>query len=211
MRRTALAVALLITLMGFALPVQAGENSDRARTGVADNREATQHNTDHVTTTDNRNNPTPSINTRTGEATAESTAVKAQTKWIMRLSGEAEVPDGSGDPDGSGVAGLRIRVDEAGLCYSIRVSDIDAVVAAHIHEGGVDVDGPVVIDLAITAAETTTHNGTTAFWQCLTGLDATLLAEIEANPAEYYVNVHTSAFPDGAVRGQLLQAAANRR
>jgi hypothetical protein len=30
-----------------------------------------------------------------------------------------------------------------------------------------------------------------------------LAAEIQANPRGFYANVHTTAFPGGAVRGQL--------
>jgi len=34
-------------------------------------------------------------------------------------------------------------------------------------------------------------------------LAADALADILAHPADYYVNVHTAAFPKGAMRGQL--------
>jgi len=37
---------------------------------------------------------------------------------------------------------------------------------------------------------------------CVTG-SRTLVAAILANSAGYYVNVHTSDYPNGAVRGQL--------
>ena len=36
--------------------------------------------------------------------------------------------------------------------------------------------------------------------------EASLISEIAQNPAGFYVNVHTSDFPGGAVRGQLAQA-----
>ncbi|HXG63850.1 MAG TPA: CHRD domain-containing protein, partial [Blastocatellia bacterium] len=32
---------------------------------------------------------------------------------------------------------------------------------------------------------------------------ADLIKEIRQNPANFYINVHNSEFPDGAVRGQL--------
>jgi hypothetical protein len=38
---------------------------------------------------------------------------------------------------------------------------------------------------------------------CLTGLDKNLLKDILRSPQDYYVNVHTAPFPNGAFRGQL--------
>ena len=38
---------------------------------------------------------------------------------------------------------------------------------------------------------------------CEHGLSRTLLRRIRGNPEAFYVNVHTTDFPDGAVRGQL--------
>ena len=42
--------------------------------------------------------------------------------------------------------------------------------------------------------------------QCATA-DPALAAEIVANPSGFYVNVHTTPFPDGAIRGQLAPSA----
>lgn len=108
------------------------------------------------------------------------------------LRGDVEVPPG--DPDGFGFAKVTIDLDANTLCFRLSVAGTDVPVAAHIHEGGPGVVGPVVVPLEAPADGLA--NG------CVT-VDAALLAAIVTNPGNYYVNVHTAAFPAGAVRGQL--------
>jgi hypothetical protein len=109
------------------------------------------------------------------------------------MTGAAEVP-GPGDPDGVGVAGLVVSVTREKICYVLAVRRIGTAVAAHIHAGAADEAGPVVVPLDPPAR---------GFSANCTDVSADLAAAIIANPAGYYVNVHTADFPNGAIRGQL--------
>ena len=72
---------------------------------------------------------------------------------------------------------------------------------AHIHRGAVGTNGPVEVNLAWP------QDGQSA--DCLTegeagkGLDPGEVQRILANPQAYYVNVHNTDYPSGAIRGQL--------
>jgi hypothetical protein len=114
------------------------------------------------------------------------------------LTGAAEVP-GPGDPDGSGSALVTINEAEGEVCFALIVANITLPAdAAHIHVGEAGVAGDVVVPLAPPDEE-----GASA--GCVIGVDSALIQAILANPAGYYVNVHTSDFPAGAVRGQLME------
>ena len=110
------------------------------------------------------------------------------------LTGATEVP-GPGDPDGSGRAEVSIadRIDQ--FCYEIKdVAGIQPATMAHIHRGAVGVAGPVVVTL-----ETPSDGHSKACQK----VDEAIADEIEANPANFYVNVHNAEYPNGAIRGQL--------
>ncbi|HEX9616056.1 MAG TPA: CHRD domain-containing protein [Anaerolineales bacterium] len=112
------------------------------------------------------------------------------------LTGAAEVP-GPADPDGSGVSSIVLNPGEGRVCFKISVSDILLpAIGAHIHVGTADVAGPVVVPLT-PPDESGISKG------CMSGVDPGLIRAIGQNPAGYYVNVHTTDFPAGAVRGQL--------
>jgi hypothetical protein len=57
---------------------------------------------------------------------------------------EKEVP-GPGDPNGRGQA--EVKVYKAKVCYELGVKRIKPATAAHIHRGGPNVAGPIVVEL----------------------------------------------------------------
>jgi CHRD domain-containing protein len=124
-------------------------------------------------------------------ATGQNRSVNFKTT----LTGAAEVP-GPGDPDGIGTAKVKIKSGTE-ICFSIKARHITLpAAAAHIHVGSRTVAGPVVVTLAPPDASGKAKG-------CVAHLDPALVSAIVHNPDQYYVNVHTSDFPDGAIRGQL--------
>lgn len=93
--------------------------------------------------------------------------------------------------NGSGSATMTIRLGLSRLCYSLTVTGLTDVTAAHIHRVS---NASIVVPL--TAPTGGNSNG------CVT-VDKPLLQEIAQNPAAFYVNVHTMAFPNGQVQGKL--------
>lgn len=111
---------------------------------------------------------------------------------FTHLSGEDEVP-GPGDPDGRGFAFVRWNTHDGTICYNIFVARIEPATAAHIHVGDENTAGPVVQGL-----EAPTNGYSSG---CVDNDE--LAAALDADPGNYYVNVHNAEYPGGAVRGQL--------
>jgi len=109
------------------------------------------------------------------------------------MTGAAEVPT-AGSVDGSGLAA--ITVNGTNVTFSIQVKGISSPVAAHIHEAAAGAPGGVVISFNAPVFTNGFATGT------VTG-DASVVGRLLANPAGFYVNVHTVEFPGGALRGQL--------
>ena len=126
-------------------------------------------------------------------ATIDPSVAPGGREFSTTLTGAAEVP-GPGDPDGSGTAQITLNPGAGEVCFRLEVTGIEPATAAHIHVGTVTEAGPVVRGL--TAPTTGSSEG------CVPA-DRDLIMAIIQNPENYYVNVHNSPFPAGALRGQL--------
>ena len=113
--------------------------------------------------------------------------------YVFGLSGAQEVPIGSGDPDGFGTATLMIDSATNTVDWDFVVSGIDLpLTGAHIHQAPAGTNGGIIVNFggALTGS----------------GLTDADLAAVVADPTNHYVNLHNSAFPGGAIRGQITAA-----
>ncbi|WP_369130222.1 CHRD domain-containing protein [Modestobacter roseus] len=126
-----------------------------------------------------------------------------------------------GEPGASGSFMYRINSDLEIICYDITLDGVTppyqspAKTSTHIHEAARGQSGPPRIALPDPQDDGT---GKLVSSGCLQGPFTTglapegtdtgegfSLAEIEADPAAFFTDNHTAAFPSGAVRGQLTQ------
>jgi hypothetical protein len=126
------------------------------------------------------------------------------TRLAATLSGANEVP-GPGDPDGRGRAFVRLSGTTA--CYVLQWSNIGAPTAAHIHQGGAGVAGPVVVLFFQPGTNAASLPGTLSSVAGCVDVDRALAGRIAASPRDWYVNIHTADFPSGAIRGQLHRSS----
>ena len=128
-----------------------------------------------------------------------------------RLDGANEVPPA--DPDGRGLA--LVRTGRERVCFAVGWTRIGAPIFAHIHAGAAGVNGPVVVlffdvpELAATPPPppAALPDTVSAVAGCVDDQDPATLRAIRRHPADFYVNVHNSEFPGGAIRGQLRRLA----
>ncbi len=106
------------------------------------------------------------------------------------LSGANEIP--SNNSTATGAVTGDYNEEKNILKLNITYTGLDSLTGWHIHRGGVDTTGPVVIDFG------TTFTSPFSFTDTLTTTQ-----EEELKAGLYYVNIHTKDFPNGEIRGQL--------
>ena len=134
------------------------------------------------------------------------------------LSPAEQVPPVTGlDASGSAAITVSVNRSSSGTITSGTVAfDVDyrfpgsaTITGMHVHKAARGSNGPIVIDSGIGTANSitnTTGRGTLFRVADIGASDSAGLATLEsliADPTQYYVNVHTTTNPDGALRGQL--------
>ena len=128
-------------------------------------------------------------------------APQPTASFVTALSGAGEAP-AAGDPNGGGVA--LITISGTTVNFTIIVQGLPTPpTLAHIHRGLLGSAGGVVVNFVTAGGPVAFSNGIATG---TTTISAALAAEILSNPAGFYVNVHTTQFPGGAVRGVLNAA-----
>lgn len=117
-------------------------------------------------------------------------ALAAPVVLTATLNGAAEVE--GGDPDGTGTLSAEVDAEAGDFCYTLTSAKTDKPTMAHVHSGAAGTNGAPVITIDVTSDE------------CI-AVEPDVLRPIVESPGNYYVNIHTAAFPKGAVRGQLTK------
>jgi hypothetical protein len=124
--------------------------------------------------------------------------------FVVPLTGAQEVcaspgtPGTCADQNAIGLAILRISPTTDRVCFRVLWAGIDGTVwGGHIHGPALPgTNAGVVVPLFMR--DLPGSFGTTS--GCLTDADADAIV---AFPRQYYVNIHSTVYPDGAIRGQL--------
>jgi hypothetical protein len=117
------------------------------------------------------------------------------TRFVSFLDGAQEVPPSPSAATGTGVLFLH-RPDNR-LVYTV-TTPLTAALVAHLHAGPPGVAGPIVFPL---------DGGAGVYCGVSNKLTATEITALETGLL--YLNIHTAAFPNGEIRGQVLASAGD--
>lgn len=107
------------------------------------------------------------------------------------LNGNQEVPPVATAASGSGAFMIGADKTVSGSLTTLSI----AGTAAHIHEGGINTNGPVIIALTKTSD---------SVWSVPTGAKISDAQYESYKAGQLYVNVHSAAHKGGEIRGQLI-------
>ncbi|BDA47774.1 hypothetical protein COCOBI_11-0310 [Coccomyxa sp. Obi] len=137
----------------------------------------------------------------------------AAMKYNVTLLPQNQVP-GVPNSGALGYAILKFMPDTSTIYYKLVVSNIYSPIAAHIHGGAPNANGPVI---AVLYSPATPVNSATAMFGKLAngtltpanftgpakGLSFSEFVDKYVKTGNSYVNVHTTQNPDGLIRGQV--------
>jgi len=152
---------------------------------------STSMNPNSSTTSSTSVNPSTTTSSTSANSTTSSTTVQGTVTFRAVLRGNKEVPPNPSSATGEAVIVFnpitrvaKLTVNFAGL----------VPISAHIHRGAEGVAGPVLFLISHA----------TNPMQFLSP-PLTAAQQVDLDNGFYYVNIHTAAYPDGEIRGQLVR------
>lgn len=130
--------------------------------------------------------------------------------YFADLKGSNETPANSSTAFGAGL--VTLDPNNSTLAFDVATSGIASPTASHIHSGAAGGAGGVLINFATSGSAFTSGRvmgfgplSGSMVTSSFTPADLTNLSN-PTTAANYYVNVHSTAFPGGEIRGQLQPA-----
>jgi hypothetical protein len=138
-------------------------------------------------------------------------------RFESTLLGSEEVPPVA-TTTMSGFIALKVSKDESEIDVKLEVEDGEDITAAHLHCAPDGVNGPIVVPLFDAEGNPQDEDGTlasdkifeedvetlTSTSTCPTAIDSLEELVNALFAGNIYANVHTSEFPGGEIRGQLV-------
>jgi CHRD domain-containing protein len=137
--------------------------------------------------------------------------------FTAQLLPSSEVPPVTdSEANGSGTATIKFNLTKdstgnitaATMDVTVTVTGFPAgtaLTASHIHPGALGVNGGVLVSLGLSPGEITFATGSGSFTRQGVTLTVDQANSILANPAGFYLNIHTTANAGGVARGQLTR------
>ncbi len=138
------------------------------------------------------------------DASAMTDAAAPMEMFMSTLTGEAERPAPVATR-AQGEATFMVHADS--ISYVVNALDLNGVTAVHLHRGGTEEAGPVIVTLYTSEAGTDFPSGTVTSGAInrdtplSEGVSFEELREL-VRSGTAYINIHTKANPDGELRGQ---------
>jgi len=104
---------------------------------------------------------------------------------------------GAGEPGARGALAM-VMPGPTTVCFGLNVIGVDRVTAVEVRQGSDSVTGPVRLKLQPLPQAGKPSSG------CISHVPAQLERDVRGDPEGFYLNVVTSRFPHGAVRGQFF-------
>ena len=148
----------------------------------------------------------PPTSVATSQMPAFSLASDAAPPTVFTVTLRAEnEPNGASTSESKGNAQVMVFADGTmEFAFTVNNKSGETFTRAHIHKAPAGANGPIHWDFLEAGVPVASISDQPSQ---LRGVArpraAAVLADLLANPDKYYVNVHSSAFPGGAVRGQV--------